>query len=147
MKYAKYAVVVLALALVMGITAAPAAAAEQYTGSFTLSADAYWGSKLLPAGDYKISVNLDKQPGVHQATVYSESLRSTIVAGPSMNEPAANQNSLQLEQINGVYVIRQLDAGLAGRSFRFIVAKNARAHAEQSSASAKLTVPVNASAY
>src|SRR5579871_251434 len=147
MKYAKYAVVVLALALVMGFTAAPAAAEERFTGSFTLTTDAYWGDKLLTPGDYRISVNLDHRPGSHMATITAEGFSSSIVTGASMEEPVSNSSSLLLEKVNGVFVIRQLDAGLARRSLRFVVSKNVRANGEQASPNVKLTMPVTASGY
>lgn len=141
MKYAKYGFVVLSAALIVGFTAQPAAA-QQFTGNFTLATEAYWGSTLLQPGDYKIAVNTDVAHRVRQAVVTGEGLRRAILTGPTYKEPVSNQSQLELEQINGVYVIRQLDAGLVGQSFRFVVSKNARTHGEQTTASSTMHVPV-----
>lgn len=146
MKYAKYGFVVLTLALVMGFTTPRAAAQEQFTGNFTLTTEAYWGATLLPPGDYSIAVSLGKASSVHEVRVTGEGVRASILAGPVVDEKISDRNALELQQINGVYVIRQLDAGIAGESYRFLVAKNARAHAEQASTASRMTVPVSASA-
>lgn len=142
MKYAKYAVIVLALALVMGFTAAPAAAQERFVGSFSLSTPAYFGQTLLQPGDYKILVSIDWRSGAHPVEVRSEGFRTFILTGASMNQPVSDRSFLQVERINGVDVIRGLDAGSAGRSFRFVVAK--KVHATSEAASAKMTIPVTA---
>lgn len=145
MKYAKYGLAVLTLALVMGFTTPRAAAQEQFNGKFTLTTEAYWGPTLLPPGDYAITVSADMTSGVRPVEVKSESMHASILTGPVNPEPVSEHNAIELEQINGVYVIRQLDAGIVGQSFRFAVSKNARAHAERTSTSAMLTVPVTTS--
>jgi len=144
MRYAKYGFIVLTLALVIGFSAPRAAAQEQFTGNFTLTTEAYWGGTLLPPGDYSIAVSLDKTM-VHEVRVKGEGIRASILTVPISTEPVSDRNKLELDAINGVYVIRQLDAGLVGQSYRFVVSKNARAHAEQVSAASHVTVPVAAS--
>jgi hypothetical protein len=47
-----------------------------------------------------------------------------------------------LDAVNGTYVIRELDAGPVGRSYRFGVSKKARNLTLQGSATQPVTVPV-----
>lgn len=145
MKYAKHGFLVLTLALVAGFTAPRAAAQQAFTGSFTLASEAYWGPTLLPAGQYSIIANLDPTTTIHAVRVIGDGVRATILSGAVLTGNLSDHSKLQLEQINGVNVIRELDAGLVGRSFRFAVSKNARGHAEQASAAAVTTVPVSTS--
>jgi len=145
MKYAKHGFLVLTLALVAGFTAPRAAAQQAFTGSFTLDSEAYWGPTLLPAGQYSLIANLDPTSAVHTVRITGESVRATVLSGSVLNGPVSAQSKLQLQQINGVNVIRELDAGLVGQSFRFSVSKNARGHAEQASATTTKTVPVSTS--
>jgi hypothetical protein len=145
MKYAKHGFLVLTLALVAGFTAPRAAAQQAYTGTFTLASEAYWGPTLLPAGHYSIIANLDPTSAIHPVNIRGEGVRATVLSGAVMTGNVSTENKLQLQQINGVSVIRELDAGLVGQSFRFTVSKNARGHAEQASASSMTTVPVSTS--
>jgi hypothetical protein len=144
MKYAKHGFLVLTLALVAGFTAPRAAAQQAFTGSFTLESEAYWGPTLLPAGQYSIIANLDPTSTIHLVRVLGEGVRASILTGAVLAEPVSAHSKLQLQQINGMNVIRELDAGLVGQSFRFSVSKNVRGH-EQTSTTAMTTVPVSTS--
>lgn len=144
MKYAKYGFFVLTLALLLGFNAQPAAAQQAFTGHFSLPAEAYWGATLLPPGEYSLTANLNLTSTIHEVTVKSEDIRATILTCNMLAEPVSNHSALELEQINGVNVIRQLDAGIVGQSFRFSVAKQARASAERASATPVKSVPVSA---
>lgn len=145
MKYAKHGFLVLTLALVAGFTAPRAAAQQAYTGTFTLASEAYWGPTLLPAGQYSIIANLDPTSAVRAVNIKGDGVRATVLTSRGMTGNVSADNKLLLEQINGVNVIRELDAGLVGQTFRFSVSKNARGHAEQASSSAMTTVPVSTS--
>jgi len=144
MKYAKHGFLVLTLALVAGFTAPRAAAQQAFTGSFTLESEAYWGPTLLPAGQYSIIANLDPTSTIHLVRVLGEGVRASILTGTVLAEPVSAHSKLQLQQINGMNVIRELDAGLVGQTFRFSVSKNVRGH-EQASTAAMMTVPVSTS--
>jgi len=145
MKYAKYGFLVLTLALVMGFNAQPAAAQQAFTGHFTLPAEAYWGATLLPPGEYSLIAKVDQTSTIHEVTVKGDGIRTSILTCNMLTKPVSNHSVLELEQINGVNVIRQLDAGLVGESFRFAVAKQARASAERASAAPVKSVPVQTS--
>jgi len=145
MKYAKHGFLVLTLALAAGFTVPSASAQQAFTGKFTLPSEAYWGPTLLPAGQYSIIANLDPTTAVHEVRVMGEGVRATVLTGAVFTRPVSSHSMLELQDINGVAVIRQLDAGLVGQSFRFSVSKNARGHAEQASASAMTPVPVSTS--
>jgi len=145
MKYAKHGFLVLTLALAASFTVQRAAAQQAFTGKFTLASEAYWGPTLLPAGQYSIIANLDPTTSVHEVRVVGEGVRAAVLTGAVFNKPVSSHSKLQLQEINGVAVIRQLDAGLVGQSFRFSVSKNARGHAEQASAGSVTTVPVSTS--
>jgi hypothetical protein len=145
MKYAKHGFLVLTLALVAGFTAPRAAAQQAFTGSFTLTSEAYWGPTLLPAGQYSIIANLDPTSTIHVVRVLGEGVRASVLTGSVLAGPVSEHSKLQLQQINGVNVIRELDAGLVGQSFRFSVSKIARGHAEQASAASMTAVPVSTS--
>lgn len=149
MKYAKYAFVVLTIALVMSATTQPAAAQQAFTGHFTLPAEAYFGPTLLPAGDYSIQANLDKTTSVREVVVRGDSVRTSILTSTIMTEPVSSQSRLEIQTINGVNVIRQLDAGLVGQSFRFGVSKKARTDVERASLSSPtyVNVPVSSGAF
>jgi len=149
MNYAKYGLLVLTLAAVVGFTAPPAAAQAAFSGHFTLESEAYWGQVHLAPGEYTLLVNLDPTSLVRSVKITGEHVRTTILTGASMSAPASDRSKLELEQINGVNVIRQLDAGLVGQTFRFPVSKNALRNIEQASTSSPktMTVPVSTSAY
>ena len=145
MKYAKHGFLVLTLALVAGFTVPRAAAQQAFTGNFTLDSEAYWGSTLLPPGQYSIIANIDALSAIHQVRIKGEGLQAAVLSGVVLAVPVSTQSKLQLQQINGVNVIRELDAGLVGQSLRFAVSRTARGHAEQASAASMKTVPVSTS--
>lgn len=143
MKYAKYATMVLMLALIVGFSTPQAAAQQGFQGSFDLPTEAYLGPTLLPAGHYRITMNPDPTQNVRLVRVVSEDLQAFVLVGSGTPEDISEKNSLQLENRNGVYVVRHLQAGLVGRSYTFMVSKNARMTVQQASnASAPVAVPI-----
>ncbi|HVP47133.1 MAG TPA: hypothetical protein VMT32_11140 [Bryobacteraceae bacterium] len=142
MKYAKYGMMVLMLALVIGAGAPPAAAQEAFKGTFNLSTEAYWGPNLLQPGQYSIWMSLDQTQFVRVIRLTGDGVRATILTGPGTPEDISKHSTLQLEQINGVNVVRHLDAGIIGKSYGFTVSKNVRMKVERASAPSQITVPI-----
>jgi hypothetical protein len=112
-KYAKYGTMVLMLAIFVGFSTTPAAAQQAFKGSFDLPGETYWGSTLF------------------------------LLSGPPTPDRVSNRNTLRLENINGAYVVRHLDAGILGQSYVFPVAKNVRMQVQRASTSAQVVVPVS----
>ena len=135
MKYAKYGTMVLMLALFVGFSTPQAAAQQAYTGSFDLPAETYWGSTLLAPGHYTIRLSLDPAQQIHVLSLQGDDRRAYILSGPPTLEQVSDRNELRLENINGVNVVRHLDAGLLGQSYVFPVAKNVRAQVHRASTS------------
>lgn len=146
MKTAKHVIMVLMLAaLAIGATAPQAAAQVGLKGTFDLPVEAYWGSAVLPAGQYKISMNLDASTTTRLVFLDGEGVHAMILAGSAIPGEVPGRSSLQLEETNGVYVVRRLDAGMVGQSYTFLVPKAARMKAERASSSGPISVPVSAS--
>lgn len=145
MKYAKYGTMVLMLALVVGFGTPRAAAQELFKGTFNLTTEAYWGPTLLPPGEYAITMSLDQTLGIREVRLFGEDVRASILTDYGTPERVSERSTLQLQQVNGVYVVRELNAGIVGRSFKFQVSKKARAGAEQPNAVSQLAIPVSTS--
>ena len=147
MQNAKHVIIVLMLAaLAIGVSASPAAAQTGLRGTFTLTVEAYWGTAVLPAGEYKIAMNLDATPNTRIVFLDGEGIHAMILTGAAMPEEVSGHSALQLEENNGVYVVRRLDAGMMGRSYNFLVSKAARMKTDRASASTPFSVPITASA-
>jgi len=128
-------------AMVLGVTAARASAAEVYKGTFTLPVEAYWASTLLHPGAYTISMDTDSS---RNSLLYlrGENMHTMILAGSVTLENTSGRNRLTLEEVNGTYVVRELKAGGLGKDFEFAVSKAARRHLEQASAGAPVNISV-----
>jgi hypothetical protein len=147
-KYAKYATMVLMLALIVAFSTPQAAAQQLFKGTFNLTTEAYWGSKLLQPGHYEIAVTVDPARESQEVRLTATDFRTSFFSGPGISEQISDRNSLRLEYINGIYVVRSLDAGLVGHTYRFAVSKTARMRVEQASAPSQVTVPIaTSSAY
>jgi hypothetical protein len=143
-KYAKYGTMVLMLAFFVGFSTPQATAQQAYTGSFDLPAETYWGSTLLAPGHYTIRLNLDPAQQVRVIRLQGDDRRVFFLSGPPTPERVSERNELRLENINGVSVVRHLDAGLLGQSYVFPVAKNVRAQVHRASTSSQVVIPVSA---
>lgn len=145
MKYARYGTMVLMLALLVGFSTPQAAAQQAFTGSFDLPAETYWGSTLLAPGHYTIRINLDPAQQVRLIRLQGDDRRVFFLSGPPAPDRVSDRNELRLENINGVSVVRHLDAGLLGQSYVFPVAKNVRMQVHRASTSPQtVVVPVSA---
>jgi hypothetical protein len=114
-------------ALAVGVTANRAAADEVYKGTFGLQSAVYWGNVLLQPGQYTITL----EQGVNSPPVfylYGEGVRTTFMTS-AVRPDSASSDSLKIENINGAYVVRELDAGILGKSFAFAVPKGVRNNA------------------
>lgn len=145
MKYAKYGTMVLTLAMIVGFSTPRASAQELFKGTFSLATEAYWGPTLLPPGDYSITMSLDQTRLTREVRLLGEDVRASVLTDYGTPERVSDRSFLKLQEVNGVYVVRELDAGLVGRSFKFLVSKKARASAERPNAVSQLTVPVSTS--
>jgi hypothetical protein len=124
-KYAKYGTIVLVLVFMISAGTQQAAAQEEtFKGTFNLPTEAYWGSTLLPPGEYSIALSLDQTRTVPLVRLTGDGLRAWILTGPAASKEVTEHSKLLLENINGVYVIRHLDAGIVGRSYVFAVSKS-----------------------
>ena len=144
MKYAKYGTMVLMLAFLVGFSTPRAAAQEAFKGTFNLTADTYWGKTLLPPGPYKITMRLDATERVRVVRLEGDGLRAFFLTGPPTLERISDRSTLRIENHNGVYVVRHLDAGILGQSYVFPISKNVRMKVEHASAPSQVTVTVAA---
>jgi hypothetical protein len=140
----KHLIVPLALAaMFLGVTTSRAAAAEVYKATFTLPVEAYWASTLLQPGEYSISLDSDY---TRNSLIFlrGENVQTMILTGSIALENASEHSHLTLEEVNGIYVVRQLKAGTLGKDFRFGVAKAVRRRTDSASAKAPINIPVAA---
>ena len=144
MKFAKYGTMVLMLAFLVGFSTPHATALEKYQGTFTLPAETYWGKTLLPPGHYSISMTADPTQIVHYIRLTGDGIQVNFLTGPGTSDSISERNTLRLENINGVYVVRHLDAGLLGQTYVFPVYKSVRMNVQRASAPSQVTVPVAA---
>jgi len=134
----------LALVTLLGLTAAGASAETTIKGTFTLPAQAYWNSTLLQPGDYTVS--LDRSiSGVELVNLRGEGIAATFIT-PAGSEESSGRSCLKLDDVNGTYVIRELDAGPLGRSYRFGVSKQVRNLTLRGDAMQPATIPISAAA-
>ena len=107
--------ILLAGALTLG---ASQVQAEMYKGTFNLPVEAYWGSAVLSPGEYSLVI---EREGTTPIVRLREGTRhvAAVLTGPSVNEDRSQRGRLTLVQINGAYVVKALDAGLIGKSFKF----------------------------
>jgi hypothetical protein len=144
MKLHKHFILTLALAaMVLGVTASRATAAEVYKGTFSLPVEAYWGSTLLHPGQYTISMDWDytRTPLVY---LHGEDVHAVILSGAANVENPSVHSHLTLEEINGTYVVRELKAGTLGKDFKFPVSKVVRRQTDRASKSAPINIQVAA---
>ena len=128
----------LSLFALAGLAATAANAQTVLRGDFTLPEQAYWCNTLLPAGGYTLS--LVRQPsGINMVFVKGEGLEATFMA-PSNAEEISERSVLKVDEINGTRVIRELDAGFLGKSYRFAVSKAVREMTLSGSIAKPLTV-------
>jgi hypothetical protein len=132
----------LALVSLLGLTAAVACAQTGSKGNLILPAQAYWNNILLPPGDYKLYVEM-ASGGVGRISIQGEEAQATFLVAAGGREDTSRSSFLKLEDINGIYVIREFSSTALNRSFKFGTYKAVRERVFSASAGPSLTVPVS----
>lgn len=117
-----FGLVLLAGAVTFG---AAQAKAGNYSGTFKLPVEAYWGGAVLSPGEYTIAV---EQGAATPIVKIREDKRQVgaVLTGPYVAEDNSTHGRLTLVQINGVYVVKTFEAGLLGKTFSFATPKAVR---------------------
>jgi hypothetical protein len=131
-----FSLILLAGALTLG---ASQGRAEMYKGTFNLPVEAYWGGAVLSPGEYTVVL---ERAGTTPIVRLQEGTRhvASVLTGPSVDEDRSQQGRLTLVQINGAYVVKSLDAGLIGKSFRFPTPKAVRNRQLEAKEMSQITV-------
>src|SRR5579864_7917539 len=82
------------------LSACAGSAAQEPAGKFTVSHDSHWGTALLPAGTYVVSVHSGPVPFV-TVTSQDRNAVSIMAVAEYMDSPECTTSSLQLEQGSG----------------------------------------------
>ena len=116
---------VMTLVATLGLSGLNAQSADGYKGTFTLPVEAHWSGVVLEPGQYSIVV----PPAYRQPVIQIRGAHGTflIMEGPTSVSRLSNHGRITLAELDGVYVVRQLDAGQLGQSFYFNVPKEVRA--------------------
>jgi hypothetical protein len=131
----------LSLATLLGFAAVGARAETIVKGTFTLPAPAYWNTTLLQPGEYNLSV--DRSNSGHNMIFLRGQGIAAIFVTPAGSEDTSGHSCLKVDDVNGTNVIREFDAGPAGRAYRFGVSKTVR-DLNLRSATRSITVPITA---
>jgi hypothetical protein len=129
----------LALVAVLGLTAAAASAATVTKATFTLPAQAYWDTTLLPPGDYTLSIERSNS-GVDVINLRGEGIAAMFMTAAGSAE-SSGHSCLKVDDLNGTYVVRGLDAG---RSYKFGLSKAVRNLSLRGAAQPPVAIPVSA---
>jgi len=116
----------LALAIMVAVSAVPANAQQIYRATFTLPFEAQWGNTVMEPGQYTITV----EDALGQKLIrVSGAANLSLLPGTSSYEPYADKGKLVFVSINGLYTLKGFDAGAIGQSFFFPIhrAKGERA--------------------
>ena len=114
------------------VTAPLAKANASYRGTFHLPFETYWGGAVLAPGDYTVSIeSAAERSGVLHVEGANGS--ATILTGPVEARDISSKGRLILTNVNGVYAIRELDAGSTGKSYSFPLPKGISASASKTS--------------
>jgi hypothetical protein len=130
----------LALVTLIGLTAAGASAQTITKATFTLPLQAYWNSTLLQPGDYSLSLERGIS-GVNLIFLRGGEGTKAIFVTPAGTGEVSGRSCLKIDDLNGTYVVRELDAGPVGKSYRFGIDKAVRNLTQRSDAR-QVTVPV-----
>jgi len=126
----QYAVSAILLAGALGLTTSQANAQTPFKGTLNLPYETYWGNTVLEPGTYTISLtgNLVE---ANVLKVEGSGGITTMLSGPAELTDVQKSRVL-LSYVNGVYALKEFDAGSLGKSYHFPISKAARlkAHAE-----------------
>ena len=104
------------------ITAPLANANASYRGTFHLPVQTYWGGAVLAPGDYTVSIESAAERS-SVLRVEGANGAATILTGSVEARDISSSGRLVLANVNGVYAIRELDAGSAGKAYTFPMPK------------------------
>ena len=114
----------LALATLAALTAAGASAATISKATFNLPAPTYWNDTLLQPGEYTLSVDRSLA-GIELVHLNGEGAHATFLT-PAGSDDSSGRTCLRVDDVNGTYIVKELDEGPLGRTYRFHASKAAR---------------------
>ncbi len=117
----QYAVGAVLLAGALGLIV-PKAEAQIYKGTFDLPYETKWGGSVLEPGHYDVSI-AGEVNGVNVLKVEGAGGVAAILTGPAELKSVTSHGRIVLANVNGVYALREFDAGAIGRSYTFVVPK------------------------
>ncbi len=109
------------VALILCFSAGVGKAQDAYKGKFTLPFEAHWGSAVLPAGDYTISIPSATAP--YLLYIRGEGKTAIILANGADTKAVSDHSQLTLVNTGGKHAIRMLEAGQLGLTFDYAVPK------------------------
>ena len=130
----------LTLVILVGLTAADAGAETVVKGTFNLPEQAYWNNVRLPAGDYTLTV-VREISGIQVARLRGERVAAVVML-PAGAGDSSGHISLTVEDVGGLYVVRQFDAGENNGTYIFHVSKAVR-NMTLSGSARPATIPVS----
>ena len=89
-------------------------------------------------------MSLDTTERIHPVRLEGDGLRVFLLTGPPTLNRVSPRSTLRIENRNGVYVVRHLDAGILGQSYVFPVSKKVRMKVERAGAPSQVVVPIAA---
>ena len=115
----------LALAFALVIATVPANAQQLYKGTFTLPFEAQFGSSIVEAGQYTITV--EEALGQKMIRLYGQSTNGpagfTVLTGSSDRVSPGENGKLKFVDINGIPTLKSFEAGVIGQSYTFVTPK------------------------
>lgn len=120
-KVAVVAVALMAIALIPGL----ASAQHQVRGTFTLSSTTYWGTSVLPAGDYSFTVLPAGNGDVQALRISGEKGEFNFAAIKDRNA-TAKDNSLNVRRGHGATIVTALNLAANGTTMRFASSASAK---------------------
>ena len=111
----------LALAIMLVVSAVPANAQQIYKATFTLPFVAQWGNTVIEPGDYTITV--EEALGQKLIRVHGTA-ELAVFAGLSSSEPYGDKGKLVFVTVDGLPTLRAFDAAAIGKAFTFPVHKS-----------------------
>ena len=131
----------LAIITMAGLTAASANAQNVLSGTFHLPVKAYCGGTVLQPGDYSLSM-IKEPTGISVLHLTGEEVSASFISNTGATEQSP-RTYLKLTGYGDTYVIRELDAGLIGKTFTFAAPKNIKDIGLHADASRTMTLAVS----
>ena len=123
--------------MLVGILSAQAGA-QQYKGKFSLPVEAYWGGTVLQPGEYTMWIE-NEQPGTALLRVSGNGKTATAMIGSFEYRTVNSRGRIVLAEVDGIYALRQLDAGVLGKLFSFTLPRAIHEKVDRASMPAAVT--------